>query len=176
MVTPQNWVERDPTLKDMVKILRGDDEDDDYANGLGIDIVGGVEAVISHLLTRALLVPCAHAPAFRKVEISEKRVSDKSASEYITPTFLPCIILGLYNAPQLIPIGKKQNTDIVAKDLNGILMPYNSLGSTPVFKGLELDIPVYAIKENKTVLNITKEILGINNVKRIEQYNDIMRL
>lgn len=24
MITPQNWVERDPTLKDMVKILRGD--------------------------------------------------------------------------------------------------------------------------------------------------------
>lgn len=27
MITPQNWVERDPTLKDMVKILRGDKED-----------------------------------------------------------------------------------------------------------------------------------------------------
>lgn len=27
MITPQNWVERDPTLKDMVKILRKDKED-----------------------------------------------------------------------------------------------------------------------------------------------------
>jgi tryptophanyl-tRNA synthetase len=27
MITPQNWVERDPTLKDMVKILRGDAEE-----------------------------------------------------------------------------------------------------------------------------------------------------
>lgn len=27
MVTPQNWVERDPTLKDMVKAMRGNDED-----------------------------------------------------------------------------------------------------------------------------------------------------
>jgi tryptophanyl-tRNA synthetase len=27
MITPQNWVERDPTLKDMVKILRGNLED-----------------------------------------------------------------------------------------------------------------------------------------------------
>lgn len=28
MITPQNWVERDPTLKDMIKILRKDSEDD----------------------------------------------------------------------------------------------------------------------------------------------------
>ena len=27
MITPQNWVERDPTLKDMIKILRGDIEE-----------------------------------------------------------------------------------------------------------------------------------------------------
>lgn len=28
MITPQNWVERDPTLKDMVKILRDDNEEE----------------------------------------------------------------------------------------------------------------------------------------------------
>ena len=33
MITPQNWVERDTTLKDMVKILRKDDENQD-ASGL----------------------------------------------------------------------------------------------------------------------------------------------
>lgn len=31
MITPQNWVERDPTLKDMVKILRGDVEESEDA-------------------------------------------------------------------------------------------------------------------------------------------------
>lgn len=31
MITPQNWVERDPTLKDMVKILRGDVEESEEA-------------------------------------------------------------------------------------------------------------------------------------------------
>jgi len=29
MITPQNWVERDPTLKDMVKILRGNSESEE---------------------------------------------------------------------------------------------------------------------------------------------------
>lgn len=33
MVTPQNWVERDPTLKDMIKIIRsGDSQDKESAN------------------------------------------------------------------------------------------------------------------------------------------------
>jgi len=31
MITPQNWVERDPTLKDMVKILRGNKEESEEA-------------------------------------------------------------------------------------------------------------------------------------------------
>lgn len=157
-----------------VCLFEDDEEDDDYAAGSGIDIVGGVEAVISHLLTREFLVPSAHAPAFGKVEISEKRVSDKSASEYITLTFLPCIILGLYNAPKLIPFDEKQNGDIVAKDLKGILMPYNSLGSTPVFKGLELNIPVYAVEENKTVLNITPEVIDKNKIKSAGQYDEFL--
>lgn len=34
MVTPQNWVERDPTLKDMIKILRGNHPDEDKAQDL----------------------------------------------------------------------------------------------------------------------------------------------
>ena len=34
MVTPQNWVERDPTLKDMVKILRGDNETEEKPSNI----------------------------------------------------------------------------------------------------------------------------------------------
>ncbi|MCR4881241.1 MAG: tryptophan--tRNA ligase [bacterium] len=34
MVTPQNWVERDPTLKDMVKILRGDSETEEKPSNI----------------------------------------------------------------------------------------------------------------------------------------------
>lgn len=33
MITPQNWVERDPTLKDMIKILRGDAEETEDSQG-----------------------------------------------------------------------------------------------------------------------------------------------
>ena len=149
-------------------------DDDAYENAQGVDIVGGVEAVISHLLTREFLLPTAHAPAFENVEISTKIVSPKAAAEYITPTFLPCIILGLYNAPMLIPIEQKSENDICSRDLKAILMPYNSLGSTPVFKALENNIPVIAIKENKTVLNVTKDNLCADKIIEVENYENIL--
>ena len=156
-----------------VCLFDDDENGEDYENGKGIDIVGGVEAVISHLLTKKFLLPSAHAPAFRTVEISKKIVSPKSAAEFITPTFLPCIILGLYNAPALIPFNKRINTDITVKDLKGLVMPYNSLGSTPIFKSLELNIPIYAIKENETVLDITKEELQADKITEIQHYSDL---
>ncbi len=34
MVTPQNWVERDPTLKDMVKMLRGNNDGDEKPSNI----------------------------------------------------------------------------------------------------------------------------------------------
>lgn len=36
MITPQNWVERDPTLKDMVKAMRGDDENKNVELSYGL--------------------------------------------------------------------------------------------------------------------------------------------
>jgi len=147
-----------------------DSDDEDYENANGVDVVGGVEAVISHILTREFLVPTAHAPAFRKVEISTKPISGKVAAEYITSTFLPCVILGLYNAPALIPIAQKNEKDIIVQDLKGLYMPYNSLGSTPVFKSSELNIPIFAVKSNKTILNVTKEVLGLDSIIEVENY------
>jgi len=151
-----------------------EEEDDAYENGSGIDIVGGVEAVISHLLTREFHLPTAHAPAFRTFEITTKRVSPKAAAEYVTPTFLPCIILGLYNAPQLVLPENRQAFDISVRDLKGLVMPYNALGSIPVFKSLELDIPVFALKENETVLDITKEKLNAEKINIISNIEDLL--
>ena len=43
--------------------------EDNYKYGEGVDIVGGVEAVISHYLTRELQLPVVHAPAFENIII-----------------------------------------------------------------------------------------------------------
>lgn len=127
-----------------------EDDNPDYANGIGTDPVGGVEAILSHYISKELQIPCAHSPAFIDYQIYPELVDGKAASEYITPTFLPCILLGLSNAPMLSSFG-----GISIDNLDYLVMPYNSLGSTPVFEALKRNIPVLAVKENSTTLDVT---------------------
>lgn len=148
-----------------------DNDNEDYDNGIGVDPIGGVEAIISHYISKELKIPCAHAPAFENYEISTKLVSPKSASEYITPTFLPCILLGLSQAPQL-----SKTEGISVKDLDFLVMPYDALGGIPVFEALKRGISVFAIKENKTVLDVTKEKLHIDDIIVVESYEKCLEL
>ena len=129
-----------------------DEQGDDYANGIGVDPVGGVEAIISHYISRELEVPCAHAPAFKNFSISPDIVDSRCAAEYITPTFLPCILLGLNNAPQ---ISKEEGLSV--SDIDFITVPYNAVGSVPVLEAHKQGIKIYAIRENKSILNVTPE-------------------
>lgn len=145
----------------------GDNED--YANGLGTDPVGGVEAVLSHYISKELKVPCAHSPAFKDYQIYPELVDGKSASEYITPTFLPCILLGLSQAPML-----SENGEISADDLDYLVMPYDSLGSTPVFEALKRNIPVYAVKENTTALQVSPEKID-NRIIVVNSYQQLIQ-
>lgn len=145
-----------------------EDANIDYANGIGTDPVGGVEAIISHCLSKELGIPVAHAPAFEDYSISTDIVSPKASAEYITPTFLPCVLLGLANAPLF-----SRNSGISVESVDFLVMPYDSLGSIPVFEAIERSIPVYIIKENKTALNVTNELLHKSNyIKCFETYDD----
>jgi hypothetical protein len=127
-----------------------EEQGDNYANGIGVDPVGGVEAIISHYISKELRVPCAHAPAFSDFSITTDIVNSKCSAEYITPTFLPCVLIGLNQAPRI-----SNSEGINVKDLDFLVMPHNSLGGIPVFEAIKNDIPIYAIEENKTLLDVT---------------------
>lgn len=149
-----------------------EDINTDYANGSGPDPVGGVEAIISHCISKYLKIPCAHSPAFTDYSISTNIVNSKAASEYITPTFLPCILLGLSNAPQ---ISTDKNTGINISNLDFLVMPHNSLGAAPVFEALSRDIKIYAVKENVTELDVTNKRLFKNpNIIEISTYDECL--
>ena len=55
-------------------------------------------------------------------------------------------------------------------------MPYDSLGSSIVFDSLKNNIPVYAIKENTSVLGVDKQTLGVDSIVELETYCDFIRL
>lgn len=161
-----------------------DDEEKDknYANGCGVDPIGGVESIISHYISRNLFVPCVHAPAFKDYQIKPDLVDARAAAEYITPTFLPCLLLGLKDAPLYkkitSPLSGSDNI-ITFNNIKGLIIPSTSLGSPAVFDALENNIPVYAVKENKTILNVTKDIFlkkdGIIETDTYEELYKILR-
>jgi len=148
-----------------------EEQGDDYSNGLGVDPVGGVEAIISHYISKELEIPCAHAPAFSDIQIHSEIVDSRCSAEYITPTFLPCILIGLSNAPQIT----NKNSGINIENIDFLIVPYNSLGGIPVLEMSKLNKKIYAIKENNTVLNISPVHLPIN-CDTIETYKDLMEL
>lgn len=136
-------------------------EEDNYAEGESVDVVGGAEALISHYLTRELGIPVVHAPAFEDYSIKPQLVHPKAAAEYITPTFLPCLLLGLNNAPKIIK--GKNDKFITINDVQTLIMPYNSLGSMIVKKAKECGIITLAVKENESVINADKKNLGLGD-------------
>jgi len=144
----------------------------DYSDGQGVDPVGGVEAIISHYISKHYKVPCAHSPAFRSCEIETDIVNPKSASEYITPTFLPCILLGLSQAPKL---SQDKTEGISVSDVDFLVMPYNSMGAVPVFECVKHKIPIYAVLENSTVLNVTAQKLGLQSkIIEVSTYDECL--
>ena len=152
--------------------------EDDYENGQGVDIVGGVEAILSRYVTKKLGCPCVHAPAFADINITDEIVSPKVSSEYITPTFLPCLLFGLKNAPLLVDLKntKKIPQECITKNnLKFVVSPYNSLGNSVILNCTNSQIPVFAIKENKTVLNVDKTALGLSkNIIETETYKEAL--
>lgn len=129
-----------------------DEQGDNYSQGIGVDPVGGVEAIISHYISKELKVPCAHAPAFNDICITTEIVDNRCSAEYITPTFLPCILIGLNQAPKI-----HLANGVGIEDVDFIVVPHNSLGGIPVLEAQKRNIKIYAIRENNTVLNVTNK-------------------
>ena len=146
-----------------------DEQGDDYANGVGVDPVGGVEAIISHYISKEFSIPCAHAPAFDDIAISTDIVDKRCSAEYITPTFLPCILVGLNQAPKLTKSG------ISINDLDFLIVPYNSIGGVPVLEAYKKGIKVFAVRENQTVLDVTP-MNFLNTCDIINTYDELTEI
>ncbi|KAG2709530.1 hypothetical protein I3843_05G222900 [Carya illinoinensis] len=150
-----------------------DDDDaegtDNYRQGMGIDLLAGVEAVISHLVVQEFQIPCAHAPACSPFPLSIS-LSPKSAAEELGHTFLPCVLAGLSNAPQYLV----KNNDslekgcILASDIDSVILPIDACGGDGAlaFARIKRNKPlIITVEENETVLNDTPDKLGIEAVQ-----------
>ncbi len=140
---------------------------DKYFSGNLANPFGGTEALISHTISKIFGIPCAHAPVLSKKEkdyyASVGVVDPRASSEVVSASYLGCILKGLNKAPQI------GNTGITLSDVKAIIIPYTCCGGIPALMSQKWKIPLIAVKENKTVLDVTPEKMGMNAIV-VENY------
>jgi hypothetical protein len=141
-----------------------------YRSGNGVDGLAGAEAVISHLLGRHLGIPCAHAPALAPLPL-EIGLDPRAAAEELGHTFLPCVLVGLSRAPDLVPLQPSSSPlaasaalpaeTIHPARIGAVVAPAGAMGGEAVLRCAERGLPVIAVQANTCVLEITGAALGI---------------
>ena len=140
-----------------------------YREGKSVDKISGVEAVISHLISKFLKVPCAHAPALSPLKLKED-LDPRAAAEEIGYTFLPSVLMGLHKAPNLIDLpSSDREITLLPKEVRSIVVPSGALGGEAVLSCVEREIPVIAVK-NKSILHVDSGKLKYSNVINVKNY------
>ncbi len=117
---------------------------------------GGVEAILTHLLSTVLDVPTAHAPTMSSEALRTERwgvVEPRKAAEVISTTYLFCVLKGLNRAPQVVvrPTGVYDPSILSAEDVSALVIPDGCVG-VPTLAAVEQGIPVVAVKSNTNLM------------------------
>jgi hypothetical protein len=127
--------------------------------GSGVDALAGAEAVISHLLSRELGLPCAHAPALSPLPL-DRGLDPRAAGEELGYTFLACVLVGLSRAPDLVLLPAAAADLLRIEQVGALVAPAGALGGAAVLACAERGVPVIAV-QNPCVLQVNAADLGL---------------
>lgn len=133
-----------------------------YQRGAAPDPIGGLEAILSHLVVTELGVPCAHAPVEAFPEVRQ-RVDPRAAAEELSPSYLPCVLFGLARAPRYVPRADAGPWDLTFDRVDAVVAPAGCLGGVSVLAAVARGLTVIAV-ENPTALAVTASSLGLPGV------------
>ncbi len=135
---------------------------------------GGIEAIITHLISKIFRVPTAHAPLPYYQQLKEVTTDNPRASaEFISTPHYFSVLKGLNKAPQLKSIANLDNVPnhlISLNNIGAIIMPADCLGGIPALIAEYNDIPLIAVKENATILNVNNQKMQMKNVIEVDTY------
>jgi len=117
---------------------------------------GGVEAILTHLVSTVLDVPSAHAPTMSSEALRTESwgvVEPRKAAEVISTTYLFCVLKGLHRAPQVLlnPSGVYDPSVLTAEDISALVIPDGCVG-LPTLAAVEQGIPVVAVRNNTNLM------------------------
>ncbi len=124
------------------------DPGDPYLAGRGVDPIGGLEAILSHIVWHAVGVPCAHAPfLWPSAEACDPRV----AAEELGGTFIACVLRGLQTAPRPVALGAARAGDVLCPDV--VIVPQGAVGGSGTLVSGARGLPLIAV-DNPSVLSV----------------------
>ncbi len=119
----------------------------DYAQNGGVNPWGGVEAKASRMIADLIDKPVAHSPFGHTLEDYDDIVDPRMAAEFVSVSYLHCILKGLHKAPRI-----SKTKGLCVEDIDCLISPYGCYGR-PHFLCESRGIPIIMVEENKTVLN-----------------------
>lgn len=119
-----------------------------YANYGGVNPWGGIEAKVSNFIAKNLGVPVAHAPFGHTLSDYNNIVNPCMAAEFVSVSYMHCVLKGLYKAPRLVRSGG----DLAVGDIDFLVSPFGCYGP-PHVACVNAGIPIIYVKENTTILN-----------------------
>ncbi len=117
---------------------------------------GGVESMLTHVISSLYNVPSAHAPMLESqdvLDIETGIVDPRMAAEVISVTFLQCVLKGLQRSPKIVTdeAAMREPGVLTARDVSCLVIPDGCLG-LPTLAALEQGIPVIAVRENTNLM------------------------
>ncbi|HSK77959.1 MAG TPA: DUF3326 domain-containing protein [Thermoanaerobaculia bacterium] len=135
--------------------------------------LGGVEAIISHMVVNRFQVPAAHAPMLnlKELELLHTIVDARGAGEMASVSGLACTLIGLRRAPQIDPKRGFRCADMVnVHNLLAVVSPADCLGGIPAIYAHKYGIPIVAVAENSTILGVRGPEVGIDDAIEVRSY------
>ncbi len=135
---------------------------------------GGVEAIITHLISKVFRLPAAHAPLPYYQDLKGKSTRNpRAAAEFISTPHYFSVLKGLAQAPRIIEIGPQDQvpSSVISIDnVHAVVVPASCLGGIPALASEFHDIPLIAVRENTTILDVTNAKMGMRTVIEVESY------
>jgi len=137
----------------------------------GLNPWGGVEALASRMIADKFNVPIAHAPLDITDSTDEElffvndnqAVDPRIAAEVSAVGCLHSVLKGLHLAPQTTAALKEWPEVMTNREIDFMVTPYNCWGR-PHVACTDANIPVIAVRENETVLDVEPPFHGVISV------------
>jgi hypothetical protein len=135
---------------------------------------GGVEAVITHLISKVFRLPSAHAPLpYYNEHKHGCPIDPRSAAEFISTPHYFSVLKGLSRAPRPIPLRSEPSASeamLRVSDVAAVILPSSALGGIPALAAELHGIPIIAVEDNRTILAVGREAMNLENVIEAKSY------